>query len=958
MKKYLIIFLVFIVGIFLNSIVYANQILKIKEKEEQISTGTKLKEYEILTEDGWVEAQVLELDANDDYNKITLLTAEEGVKKLAAVSAMAKVQNAIGGINGDFFAGSSGIGNSVGLAINNGKIVSSSAEENKTKETFSSFLINEKGKIFYEYIQDDIKIICEDKEFKARYINKYTDNYEIPTIYTSEWGEKSIGTHDDFYATEFVIKNGKVVDIVENGEPVDIPENGFVIMVATSASAELKEELKLKSKVSYEINYYPDISKIDFAISGGAKLIENGIVPESYSHNVSGRNPRTVLGTNKDNSKIYLITIDGRNNNSLGTTLEETSEFLLKLKIYNAINLDGGGSTTMVAKRAGETETSIINTPSGGTQRLVANGVGIVNTSDETNKLAELKINIDDTNIFVGEKRKVSVVGYDKYYNPIEIEQDNVKWDYSGVDVSVKDGYVSGTTVGSSKLIAKVGKVKANLEINILSDVNELYVYPKEKSINPGESVNYSIKAKNKNGYYATIDNNIFETKVYKYYKNDVEQNVPSDAKFEDLKFTATTSGVYILSISKDEFTTYTKVNIAEEKFILLDDFETETFTFDPYPDEVGGSANVSKEQKFNGSYSAKLEYDFDKDAKVRGAYIVFNDVVKIPEDATSLSFMLYNNEEKEEDIKVKFKDSNDKYNMIVIEDSILHEGWKEIRLDLSSYAKPIYVSDIYVAQNDEKIRNKGYVYVDQFGYYTKGGELAKNNIAIPKDEKIEDSNNISVNNEKAYNIAFITPFEKPTYMIDSLKTKRFIENLNEEDFVVLIKEDNVNFKKNFIEDISKDDYGLLNIQKIETDYFENKGYDLFYNDDVTIITMDISKNSIRKSDSEQYFNIEADIKDDETGNVIIVLNGSLDDFTDERERKLFIDMLCEAKRETNKNIIVVQEGYYQDYQMERGVKFLNIKDTNNSFENEKDSKYLCISINKKEMSYEYKYVF
>ncbi len=121
---------------------------------------------------------------------------------------------------------------------------------------------------------------------------------------------------------------------------------------------------------------------------------------------------------------------------------------------------------------------------------------------------------------------------------------------------------------------------------------------------------------------------------------------------------------------------------------------------------------------------------------------------------------------------------------------------------------------------------------------------------------------------------------------------------------------------------------------------------------------MDVAQNGIRKSDETQYFNFENDIKDDDTGNVIIVLNDSLDNFDDEREKKLFIDTLCELKRETKKNIMVVQEGFNQDYSMERGVKFLSIKDPNLSPENAKDSKYLLISVNKNEISYEYKNIF
>lgn len=593
MKKKITIILSLLFFCFLGKSVFANQILRIIKTEEQISTGTILKKYEMLTSDGWLEAIALELDLSDDCNKLSVLTSENGAQKLASVSKMAQFSSAIAAVNGDFFAGSSGIGNSVGLAINDDEIVSSSAEDNKSKDTFTSFILNENGKVFYEYIQDDITITCgsgkNETEFKARYINKYTDNANIPTIYTSVWGEKSIGSSEKLNVTEFVIKNGKVTEIAVNEEPVDIPQNGFVIMIATDAAEELRDAMKLKTAVSYEVNFTPNISNISFAISGGTKLIENGIIPESYSHTtgINGRNPRTVLGTNKGGSKAYLITIDGRTQNSLGTTLEETSEFLKEIGVYNAINLDGGGSTTMVARKAGEETVSTINTPSGGTQRLVANAVGIINTSEPTDRLYEMKIIIDDTNVFVGEKRKISVVGYDKYFNPVEIDKESIKWDYSGVEVSVKDGFLSGKTVGTANIIAKCGKIKTSCEINILSNVNEAYIYPKEVTINPGETVTYTIKAKNKNGYYADIDSDVIEKDVYKYYKNVTEENIPKDAMVDGSGFTATTPGIYLISFSKDNFTTYAKVKVSEEKYVLLDDFEKESFTFDPYPDEV-----------------------------------------------------------------------------------------------------------------------------------------------------------------------------------------------------------------------------------------------------------------------------------------------------------------------------------------------------------------------------------
>jgi len=72
---------------------------------------------------------------------------------------------------------------------------------------------------------------------------------------------------------------------------------------------------------------------------------------------VTKRHPRTCLCTT-DNS-IVFITIDGRSKKAQGMNLYEAQNFLLKLNCIDAINLDGGGSTTMYLKNKG-----IVNHPS------------------------------------------------------------------------------------------------------------------------------------------------------------------------------------------------------------------------------------------------------------------------------------------------------------------------------------------------------------------------------------------------------------------------------------------------------------------------------------------------------------------------------------------------------------------------------------------------------------------
>ncbi len=93
------------------------------------------------------------------------------------------------------------------------------------------------------------------------------------------------------------------------------------------------------------------------------------------------RHPRTAVGVCADNRFMYMVIIDGRRpNRSVGATLHETAEWMLKVGSYQAINLDGGGSTTLVIEGSGG-DPQVLNTPVHGGipgfERVNGNHLGI-----------------------------------------------------------------------------------------------------------------------------------------------------------------------------------------------------------------------------------------------------------------------------------------------------------------------------------------------------------------------------------------------------------------------------------------------------------------------------------------------------------------------------------------------------------------------------------------------------
>ncbi len=105
-------------------------------------------------------------------------------------------------------------------------------------------------------------------------------------------------------------------------------------------------------------------------VDGRSVAGESSRLEGTISRNAEVRHPRTAVGYSRDGRTLYLLTVDGRSTASVGMTLVELAEVLRRLGAWNAMNFDGGGSTTMVVGGA------VVNVPSDPTgERAVGNAL-------------------------------------------------------------------------------------------------------------------------------------------------------------------------------------------------------------------------------------------------------------------------------------------------------------------------------------------------------------------------------------------------------------------------------------------------------------------------------------------------------------------------------------------------------------------------------------------------------
>jgi hypothetical protein len=110
-------------------------------------------------------------------------------------------------------------------------------------------------------------------------------------------------------------------------------------------------------------------------VSGNTILVKDGV---SVANHSKTRHPRTVVGLDATGTKLILLLVDGRKPGiAVGMSYEELAAEMLRLGCTEALNLDGGGSSVMAIRDAATGKYHMLNEPTDGRERAVANVLGI-----------------------------------------------------------------------------------------------------------------------------------------------------------------------------------------------------------------------------------------------------------------------------------------------------------------------------------------------------------------------------------------------------------------------------------------------------------------------------------------------------------------------------------------------------------------------------------------------------
>ena len=179
------------------------------------------------------------------------------------------------------------------------------------------------------------------------------------------------------YFSYIETSNSSVSLCPNGGDPVRISDFAASRGKIYSSKKTAQPVIHINRKNMINFNKAPGV--VFNAISGDRMVVVDGKVVKNLAAQVP--NPRTAVGLNKNGRWLTLMVIDGRQPGySEGVTFPELAELLISYGVYTGVNMDGGGSSTMVI-RGVDGKARVLNSPiemnEPGKERPVGNHLGL-----------------------------------------------------------------------------------------------------------------------------------------------------------------------------------------------------------------------------------------------------------------------------------------------------------------------------------------------------------------------------------------------------------------------------------------------------------------------------------------------------------------------------------------------------------------------------------------------------
>ncbi|RKN05020.1 multidrug transporter [Streptomyces radicis] len=464
--------------------------MELSRTEQPIAPGAELTTFQRLESDKWLSAQALSIDLTSDlrvdYLSPGRVADAAPVSELVAGHDAGEDRTTVAAINADFFD-INATGAPLGAGISDGELTQSPTDGAHEAVGMGP---ESAGRVLELYFDGTLTLPSGEAAL---------DTFNAPLIpadgigvYTPQWGEadRSLPVSGATGVTEVLVEDGAVVSVGDGPGDDPIPEEATVLLGRDAGAATLAG---LAEGDAVDLEYAPrtgDGSPLPTtAVGGRGVLVEDGEPRDWEGLPNNPTAPRTAVGFSRDGQEMHVLTVDGRQAHSGGVTLTELAVMMADLGAWSALNLDGGGSSTLLARDPGAAAPTVRNRPSDGAERPVPNGLALtapVGSGDVTGfrvgtaadpaaaPTAGAVPGGHPDRVFPGLTRRLTATAHDETYGPADGTPARWLSDRRRVGTVTGDGVFRAERPGTTRVTAVRRGAEGSLDLTVLGPLDRL----------------------------------------------------------------------------------------------------------------------------------------------------------------------------------------------------------------------------------------------------------------------------------------------------------------------------------------------------------------------------------------------------------------------------------------------------------------------------------------------------
>jgi hypothetical protein len=482
------------------------------------------------------------------------------------------------------------------------------------------------------------------------------------------------------------------------------------VLSASGPAASLLRGLAPDDVVDLRFDLDPAPGPRAHVLGGGPRLVRGGAVAiEAEGGSINGsfasaRHPRTALGYS--GHTLFMVVVDGRQPGySVGMSLPELAQVMKDLGCTDALNVDGGGSSSLWVRGA------IANRPSDGRERAVANGLVLFSKApvEDPVRILIAPARIDAV---AGAAVPLELTGEDPHFNPVSLDGAALNWNVSpSLGAVTNNRFVAasdtaaGGEVASGTLSVTAGRAVGDVPVRVYARPPRLEIRPARIRTAPGVRTPLEVVALDAQGRALTLPDGVEWAALPEIGR--LEQDAAGGKVL--VAGQAGSAGTVTVELLGVQATA--AVEVVPRSAAILDDFEQlpgASWKLQTTPNATG-AVTVAEGPARSGKRSLRIDYDFTSGVGTRAVYALTS------QPLASGTFRCWvHGDGQGAWLRARIRDGAGNPHVLDLARRVDWSAWRELRVEIpAALPAPLTLEAIYVVETEAERKPKGRLHID-----------------------------------------------------------------------------------------------------------------------------------------------------------------------------------------------------------------------------------------------------